>query len=279
MRTAISILLAILLAILIYLGNFAWWLDRQVMQTESFVDSSVEALGRESSRDAMGRLIVDRLVDEYPLLIILESNLVGLFSELLAAPALDEVLTFVAVEIHDRIVTGDDEAIVVDLLGYREAILGPVEAVAPRLAALVPDEWFTSVEVLEEAALPDVSRQARWVGPVKYLALFGAIALTVFILSSVKRRYRAVAMIGIAFVLAGFGTATIVPGGKSLTLGQISGPSVETIIGNTYDEFANYLKASALTFALIGIALVALGVARWAAQDMDKSTGVTPPVV
>lgn len=279
MRTAISILLALLLAILIYLGNFAWWLDRQVIQSESFVDSAVEALDRESSRDAMGRLIVDRLVDEYPLLIILESNLVGLFSELLAAPALDEVLTFVAVEIHDRIVTGDDEEIVVDLLSYREAILGPVEAVAPRLAALVPDEWFTSVEVLEEAALPDVSRQARWVGPVKYLSLFGAVALALFILWFVKQRVRGVAMIGFAFVVAGFGTATIVPGGKALTLGQISGLSVEIIIGNTYDEFTNYLKASALTFALIGVALVAFGVARLAAQEADRSTDVTPPVV
>ena len=279
MRTTISILLAILLAVLIYLGNFSLWLERDVVAADNFVESTVEALHNGASREAMGELIVDRLVAQYPLLIILESNLVGLFSELLAAPELDEVLTFVATEIHDRIVTGDDEEIVVDLLGYRTEILGPVEAVAPRLAALVPDEWFTSVEVLEEAALPDVSRQARWAGPVMYLSLVGAVVLALFILWFVRQRYMGVAMIGIAILAAGFGTALIIPGGKALTLGQINGASVEVIIANTYDEFTSYLKVSALVFALIGVALIAVGIGQWAAQDTDRSTDVTPPVV
>ena len=86
-------------------------------------------------------------------------------------------------------------------------------------------------------------------------------------------------MIGIAFLAAGFGTALIIPGGKALTLGQINGASVEVIIANTYDEFTSYLKVSALVFALIGVALIAVGIGQWAAQDTDRSTDVTPPVV
>lgn len=211
----------------------------------------------------MGELIVERLVDEFALLIVLKANLANLFTELLASPALEEVLVFLAGEIHDRIMTGSDEAIVVDLGDYRDAILGPIEAVAPRLAALVPQGWFTTVVVLEDNSLPDLSRQARWAGPVKYLSIIGAVILAVLLLRYVKRRGMGVALIGMAFLLAGFATAVLVPGAKVIALARAESPAVETIISTTYDQFTGYLKASALVFALIGAGMIALGVARW----------------
>jgi hypothetical protein len=267
-KNLVAVLIAVLLSALIYLGNFSWWLDAQVIDPDAFGDETVTALNQESSRIAMGELIVDRLVDELPLLIVLKSNLASLFSELLASPALREVLVFVASEIHDRLVTGSDEAIVVDLGEYREAILGPIEAVAPRLVSLVPQDWFTTVVVLDEGSLPDLSRQARWAGTVKYLSIVGALALAVLLLRFVKRRGLGVALVGMAFLLAGFATAVLVPGAKAMALARAQNQSVETIISNTYDQFTGHLKVSALVFALVGAGLIAIGVARWA----DAST-------
>jgi len=267
-KNLVAVLIAVLLSALIYLGNFSWWLDAQVIDPDAFGDETVAALNQESSRIAMGELIVDRLVDELPLLIVLKSNLASLFSELLASPALREVLAFVASEIHDRLVTGSDEAIVVDLGEYREAILGPIEAVAPRLVSLVPQDWFTTVVVLDEGSLPDLSRQARWAGTVKYLSIVGALALAVLLLRFVKRRGLGVALVGMAFLLAGFATAVLVPGAKAMALARAQNQSVETIISNTYDQFTGHLKVSALVFALVGAGLIAIGVARWA----DAST-------
>ena len=273
MKGLIAVLLAVLLSALIYLGNFSWWLDTHVVESNAFTDETVAALNQESARAAMGELIVDRLVGEFPLLIVLRANMASLFSELLASPALKEVLAFVAGEIHDRIVTGSDEAIVVDLGDYREAIVGPIEAVAPRLAALVPQEWFTTVVVLEDDSLPDLSRQARWAGPVKYLSIIGALALAVFLLRFVNRRGMGVSLVGMAFLLAGLATAVLVPGGKALALARAQSPSVETIISNTYDQFTGYLKLSALVFALVGAGLIAIGVARWAEVNGKNTTG------
>lgn len=264
MKNLVAVLIAVLLSALIYLGNFSWWLDAQVIDPDAFGDETVTALNQESSRIAMGELIVERLVDELPLLIVLKSNLASLFSELLASPALREVLAFVASEIHDRLVTGSDEAIVVDLGEYREAILGPIEAVAPRLVSLVPQDWFTTVVVLDEGSLPDLSRQARWAGTVKYLSIVGALALAVLLLRFVKRRGLGVALVGMAFLLAGFATAVLVPGAKAMALARAQNQSVETIISNTYDQFTGHLKVSALVFALVGAGLIAIGVARWA---------------
>ncbi len=273
MKGLIAVLLAVLLSALIYLGNFSWWLDAQVIEPDAFTEATVAALNQESSRAAMGELIVDRLVVESPLLIVLRANLASLFSELLASPALEDVLAFVAIEIHDRIVTGSDEAIVVDLGAYREAILGPIDAVAPRLAALVPQDWFTTVVVLEEGSLPNLSRQTRWAGPVKYLSVIGALVLVFFLLRFVKRRGLGAALVGMSFLLAGFATAVLVPGAKTLALARAQRLSVETIIANTYDQFTGYLKVSALVFALVGAGFVAIGVARWAEVGEKDTTG------
>ena len=268
MKNLVAVLIAVLLSALIYLGNFSWWLDAQVIDPDAFGDETVTALNQESSRIAMGELIVERLVDELPLLIVLKSNLASLFSELLASPALKEVLALVASEIHDRVVTGSDEAVVVDLGEYREAILEPIEAVAPRLVSLVPQDWFTTVVVLDEGSLPDLSRQARWAETVKYLSIVGALVLAVLLLRFVKRRGLGVALVGMAFLLAGFATAVLVPGAKAMALARAQNQSVETIISNTYDQFTGHLKVSALVFALVGAGLIAIGVARWA----DAST-------
>lgn len=273
MKGLIAVLLAVLLSALIYLGNFSWWLDAQVIEPDAFTEATVAALNQESSRAAMGELIVDRLVVEFPLLIVLRANLASLFSELLASPALEDVLAFVAIEIHDRIVTGSDEAIVVDLGAYREAILGPIDAVAPRLAALVPQDWFTTVVVLEEGSLPDLSRQARWAGPVKYLSVIGALVLVFFLLRFVRRRGLGAALVGMSFLLAGFATAVLVPGAKTLALARAQRLSVETIIANTYDQFTGHLKVSALVFALVGAGFIAIGVARWAEVGEKDTNG------
>jgi hypothetical protein len=277
LRPLVAGTVTVLLAALIYLGNFSWWLDTPVLELDEFTDATVAALSQESSRETMGQLIADRLVDELPLLIVLESNLAGLFSELLASPDLEGVLTFVAVEIHDRITTGSDEAVVVDLVGYREVILGPIEAVAPRLAALVPDDWFTSVEVLGDDSLPDLSRQARWVGAVKFLSILGAALLSLLLLRFADQRGMGIGLIGVAFLLAGFATAVLVPGAKTLALVQAEDRSVEVIISNTYDQFTTHLKASALVFALVGVAFVAIGVARWAARDAEDTAATQAP--
>jgi hypothetical protein len=273
LKNPIAILLAALLAMAVYVGNVAWWLDQAVAEQETFVDATIEALGQETSRDAMGQLIAQRLVDEYPLLVVVESNLTRLFSDLLATPSLSGVLTAVSIDIQQRLVTGDKDAIIVDLLDYRNEIMEPVEAVAPTLAELVPDEWFDSVEVLEEGVLPDVGFYARWSGRSRVVFAVAAGALMGVLLWFQRRRGMGSTLVGVAFVLASFATAIGVPGAKAVALWRIHSPPIEVILSNTYDQFTTHLKVSALVIGLIGVGFVALGVAIWAGGARDDSPG------
>jgi hypothetical protein len=269
LRALIGVAGAVLLAVLIYLANVAWWIDREIVQPDNFVESSVEALGSDSSREALARLIVDRLTDEYPLLALLDSTLVGLFSDLLDSSGLEEVLVVVSADIHHRIILGNQEAIVVDLLEHRDLILGPVEFVAPRLAALVPDEWFTSIELLEEGALPDLSLYARLVGPVRIVSITGIVLLVISMLWFLRRRGVGLMAVGAAFGLASIATAVLVPGGKVAALARVDQKPLEIIAADTYDQFASSLKLSAVLLALTCAALALVGYALWSASDAE----------
>ncbi len=261
-----------LLAVFIYLANVAWWVDSEIVQPDTFVASSVEALGQESSRDAMARLIVDRLVDEYPLLTILDSSLVSLFSDLLDSPALEDVLVLVSTDIHDRMMSGNQEAIVVDLLEYRDVILGPVEAAAPRLAALIPDSWFTSIVVLEAGALPDLSGMAQLTKPIMVVSWLGIVVLVVFMLWYLRRRGVGLIAVGASCGIAAVGTAILVPGGKVMTLMGVEQNALEVIVADTYDQFTYSLKLSALILSLLAIGISAVGYALWVTGDDNDLT-------
>lgn len=271
MRSPTSILLAALLGLLIYVGNFAWWFEREVVHPEHFVDSAVVALGQVDSRDAMGRLIVDRLVDGYPLLIVVEANLVGMFSDLLATPALSKVVTSVGVDVHKAIVTGSQDAIVINLKEYRDPILAPIEAIAPQLAELVTEEWFVSIEVLEIGALPDLSLYAHWTNTARFVAIVGAVALTVFLLWFVKRRDLGTTLIGMALMFAGFASALLVPGGRWLVIRDVHRPSIEVLVTSTYNEFTKSLLLSAAVLSLVGFAFIATGIALRSPVEDDDS--------
>lgn len=270
MRSPISILLAALLGLLIYLGNFAWWFEREVVHPESFVGSTAVALGTQDARDAMGQLIVDRLVSGYPLLIVVESNLVGMFSELLATPALGEVVTSVGVDVHKAIVTGDSDAIVINLEEYRDSILTPIEAISPQLAELVPQDWFVSIEVLEAGALPDLSLFAHWAGTARFVAIVGAVILTVLLLWFVERRDVGTALVGSALMFAGFASALLVPGGRWLAIRDVRRHSIEVLVTSTYNEFTKSLLLSAVVLSLVGLAFIASGTALWTAIEDDE---------
>lgn len=259
MRTLLIIIAANLLGLVLFVGNFAFWLDREVITLDDFVRSTEIALGQKSSHDAIGQMIVNQMVDDYPLLIILEPNLVSTFSDMLGRPALGEVITLVAVDFHERIMTGNRDAIVLDVLRHRDTILSPLEATAPRLVDLVPDSWFVSIDVLEAGALPDLSPYARSAEPVAFVSLAIAGLLAALLLWLVQRTGTGVSLIGIAFVLAAIATGVLVSGGRGLTITGVDGEETRIVIVNMYDQFTGPLFVSASVLLIVGVALLALG--------------------
>lgn len=262
-----------LLAALMFAANFGWWLDRSVIDSHSFVESTEEALSEEISRIAVSHLIVDEMIGEFPLLIIVESNLVAMFSDLLSTDVFSTVTAWFAVDVHERIVTGDQSAVTISLVEYRDLVLAPFAAIAPGVVDLVPDDWFVSVEILEEGSLPDLSIYADWAAVASVLAILAALALAAAMLWLSERTDMAVVLIGIALSAAGVATAMLVPGARWLTLKDLDRVSAQVVVGNTYDAFTDQLFWSAGIMIVFGLAMVALGFAMSAGKAATDPAG------
>lgn len=251
-----TILLGAVLVLALYVGNVARWFDAEVVDTDSFVASATVALGTQESRDAMAELIVERLVDELPILVVVESSLSGLFSSLLGTPGLTPVVTLVSTNVHERVMTGDTSAVVIDIDQYRDVIVAPIEAFSPELAALVPEDWFVSVEILAADTLPDLSRQAGVASGMWVTSLFVAVAAIVALLA---RRHgagtRRAAYIGGAFALSGALSILLIPLSRRIALASVDSASTETLVANMYDQLTRPLWLSGLVLIVVGAAL------------------------
>lgn len=266
MRRPLIVATAALLAMFLYVANFAWWLDTQVLDRDQFVATSVDVLGMQTSRDATAKIIIGKLVEEVPLLRVIDTALIGVFSDLLATEQLEGLLEVLGVEVHERLVTGDQSAIVIDLEPYRDTLLAPLEAISPELVSLVPEGWFRSVTVLEESTVPNLEPYARRTVSVFVVALVIAALLGVATVALTRRWITSLVAIGGAFVVAGGLSVFLVPAVRSATVSRFSSQSLGVVVLNLNNELARTLVARSWLLAFVGFTMVGIGLILWANQ-------------
>jgi hypothetical protein len=264
MRRPLVLLSTVLLAVALYVANTAWWLDAEVLDTDEFVNSAVVVLNQPSSRDTMATIVVARLVEEIPLLTLVEDALVGVFSDLLGTDQLQDVLVLISQELHQRMVSGDTGPIVIDLEPYHDVLLSPIEAISPELAGLVPDSWFRSVEVLEGGVIPDLSPYAENGLRTAYAAVAIAFALVVIIIARTDRWMIRLVSVGGAFLVAGGLSVLAVPAGRATVSSIHGGTSREALVLSLYDELTRSLTAQSLALTFVGLAMIGVAIVIWA---------------
>lgn len=263
MRRTIVVLGTAMLAIALYFANVAWWLETEILDSDQFVATTLEAMEEETTRDAAAEIIVDRLVVEFPLLRLLDSALVSLFSDLLGRDVIEPLIVATSTDVHRRIVEGDQSALIVDLNSYRELLLAPLESLSPELAARVPDDWFRTVEVLEEGTLPDVSAYARNTATAAIGAALLSLGLMALLFVMSRRWFSAFMAVGIGFVLAGGFSALLVPGARSTAAIFVEDEPSTVLITGVFDVFTQPLLDRSFVILAAGAVLIVAGVLGW----------------
>jgi hypothetical protein len=262
-----------MLAMALYFANVSWWLEAEILDTGAFVETTLEAMEDEETRDAAAAIIVDELALEFPLLRLLESALVGLFSDLLNRDVIQPLIVATATDVHRRIVDGDQSALIVDLDPYRGLLLAPLESLSPELAASVPDDWFRTVDVLEEGALPDLSAYARNTRSAAIMTTIVSLILVALLFVVSRRWFASFVAVGSAFVLAGGSSALLVPGARStVTLFVDDGPRSALLIG-MFNAFTHPLTTRSLGILAAGALVLVIGVIGWLI-DRGRAPGV-----
>lgn len=260
-----------MLAMALYLANMAWWIETEILDPERFVATTVEAMEDDTTRDAAAAIIVDKLADEFPLLRLLESALVGLFSDLLGRDVIEPLIVTTSADVHRRIIEGDQSALIVNLDPYRELLLAPLESLSPELAARVPEDWFRAVEVFEEGTLRDLSAYARNTRTTAIAATLLSIGLVVTLFVQSKKWFSAFIAVGFAFVLAGGISALIVPGARSTAAVFVEDEPGTVLLTGVFDAFTQPLTSRSLAILAAGGLLFVVGLLGWLINSGRRS--------
>ena len=272
MRRPLLFLSIGLLGVALYAANFSWWLETEVIDSEAFVETTVEVLNEPAARDATAAIIVERLVEELPILGLLESGLTSIFSDLLSTEELQGLLVLLGEELHGRMVTGDQSDFVLDLDPFRETLLTPLTALAPELVDLVPESWFRSVAIVDGDVIPDIEPYVEVNRIVAVVATGASILLILVTATLAKRWWTGLGFVGLAMAFAGGASAFLVSVASSFVAGTITDESLKDLATSLYEGLTQSLLARSLLLVFAGLVLIAIALVPWIAGSRHQST-------
>jgi hypothetical protein len=257
-----TIVIAFVISVLVFVANLGVWAQRQVFDPGALAIASLEALHEQDSEEAIAAYLMDQAIEEVELLRFVREPGERAVEVVLASGVLDPTYVQITDVVRDRMVTGNPDAVVVDLLHLRNAILDPIAAIAPGAVDLVPDRVFQDIVILEEGVLPSLRVVAEMTPWITALAGAAAMVLAVLVLAWSRRRSLATFAIGAAIGAAGAWSLVWVEAGRPLIIGRIDNRLGVVLAGNGYDVLARSLREQSLTVLLVGV-VIAAGALLW----------------
>ena len=188
MQRTIIVVTTLLLAVAVYLANVGFWMQSEVVDAEAFTATAIESFARPGSYEALGDIVADKVVDEYPALTFVRSNLGSLMGSMLATEPLEPALVVVAGDIHERLFGGSESAVLIELGDYEEAIVEGLETSAPALVRLLPDGVFRQYTLFDAGEIPNLAAEVDRIRMITLISMASAIGAIV-VLSLVGRRW------------------------------------------------------------------------------------------
>ena len=250
------LLAGVLIAVLVYTLNVAFWMDRKVLDHDAFAASVTTGLQSEPSRQVIGRKAMDELIERIPLLVIVEDAGASAIASLLEAEVFEVTFFTVADDIHRRLVTGDPTATVIALVGMKDLLL----TISPTLAEQVPEGFFDAVEVIEEGAIPSLAwadRMAPYAWPLALVLL----AAVVTVLLAAGRAGIGEALISVGGgVVAGAAVSLLSwPLGRLYILARTTTETSETVALEAYRVLGSSFLLQTTVVLLVGAAVLFAG--------------------
>lgn len=267
----ITLVIAFAISVLVFIANIGIWAQRQVLEPGALSVATLEALHEDDSEQAIARFLMDEAIEEVELLRAVRIPGEQAIGVVLASGVLDETYIEVTDLVRERIVTGDGEAVVIDLLDLKETILGPIADLAPGLVDLIPDSVFRDIVIIESGALPSL----RFAAEMTPLATAGAAAAAVFlaVLLLAFSRRRAFALLAIAGAVAAAGGWTLVwiEAGRPQLIGRIDDELAVVLAGNAYDVLVRSLREQSMLVIFAGIIIAAMALLWYLGEQLSRS--------
>ncbi|MGI9666566.1 MAG: hypothetical protein ACR2N2_05625 [Acidimicrobiia bacterium] len=261
MRQFAIVIATVFLSTGVYWGNLGLWFQSEIADEDAFVESAMLSFEQEGSYDAMGEIVAQKMLAEYPALALLGDSLGSLLGTLLATEPFEPALEAVARDLHDRLFNGTDDPVLIDLAEYEDIILSAVEIAAPGLVGLIPDDVFRTYVVFEGDSIPDLASESDALRRTAVVAVIVGLAAAVALVALTRQMWELLAGVGVALLLAGGGTALSTSTTRETVRALTTSEAYRTVVLNLYDVLVYPLQRSALFLAIVGgvLSLAAIG--------------------
>jgi hypothetical protein len=288
-RTTLAALLVVVLVPGVILANASTWAHRTVLDEAIFASSVGDALDSPAIEAAIADAVAAALAERFRELddrvqaagrmalglamgagpAAIEEALAGRIQTVLARPAVRDARDGAVAALHGVVIGATSgTGTVVNVDGTRLVLdIGPlveriIRALDPRLSALGLAALPTRdrhVVVADSPVLSTASDAIRavdtWGTIIPLVVLGGAVLVVVM----AHRRVRALAIVGVALMVAGLVSVAVVWLAGGVIAGVSDEPVTRDVAGDVVDAFASLLTAQSLILVLFGavIALVA----------------------
>lgn len=254
----ITIALATIAAILLVVANSALWVHRYVFDTENFTRITTTSLSSQSSRDAIAGSIINRALENRPVIrSVVEEPATRVISGLLATDQFSGALDAVTSRFHVLVTSRSQESISINLEGVKSTAahiisLFDTQATGENLGN-IPDE----IIIINAQNIPDFYRYGvlfLWLGPLSFLLAATALVYPYYRrLLSVRR---ILLIQGLAITVFSLLAMSIGPLFKPPLLANIDQVYARVVANNIYDAFINTFINQ--TKILLGIGCLAI---------------------
>ncbi|HEX5166524.1 MAG TPA: hypothetical protein VFV93_14065 [Thermomicrobiales bacterium] len=281
MRRRVWLPLLIVAAVGMLLGNVASWLEINLVDSSRFVSTTTDVLEQEDVRQAIADRIVERLLEEKPLVAAAAGDQIeAIVAGILGTDRFQALLTSIATQFHEMLVTGDHPTITIESPVLQLLIVAVARVVAPEQAAdLQIDDEPLVIELFARRDVPSLEqpiRVLRWTGLIASVIALGAMAIV--ILRS-DDRHSAVRRCGITVVVAGVLLLVVVPAVRIWMVGKVENASQETIVREFITAFTVRLAVQTGLLVLIGWVMIAYGYRLFAKLSAPAPDAVPSPIV
>lgn len=249
----------ILASILLVVANSAFWINRNIFDTNNFTAISTAAITSDSSRQAIANEVVDRAFHDRPIIKeVAGPTAVKLVGSLLNTDQFNHLLNAAVSKLQVYLTSNQRESIVLNLSGVKNILSSLIN-----LAGDTASDTQTQVNNLpDQIILVDANNIPSfykyglvflWLGPITAIA---AVALLAYPYLRDRSRYYIIAAAqGVMVIVVGLLCLLVGPLFKPPVLANIPSPNSRTVVSNLYDAFINTFNHQSLNLVKFGVAL------------------------
>jgi hypothetical protein len=258
-RRVLSAVLVVVGSIGLVVASTGWWLERSLLDTGNFTERADAILDQPEVQAELTHVLVRQLSERTGTdLEIAQPFLSGIVARVVDSNVFRAVFDRALSTAHGVIVDRDTERIVLRLTGAYELVRGPLDQVAPRLAAELPSRKRLDILLLHRSQLTTVWDAIDQVKRAVDVVTVGAVIFVLAGIALAVDRWRALALGGFVVVGSVVVLLVLLLVGRFVLTAQTDDPTLADALRVAYRVLVESLVVQSVLVGVVALA-VALG--------------------